>query len=118
MPQLATALEQPTTEPNSEVAALSDIVNWSESRYAWQRDALRRLCQSAELTQADIAELVEICKGVTDKARPISHDHIRDPEASTKKVELKSIYNVENVNALGSRPKASVFCKWHHRRLW
>jgi energy-coupling factor transporter ATP-binding protein EcfA2 len=102
MPQLATALEQPTTEPNSEVAALSDIVNWSESRYAWQRDALRRLCQSAELTQADIAELVEICKGVTDKARPISHDHIRDPEASTKKVELKSIYNVENVNALAA----------------
>lgn len=69
MPQAAAALAQqaqPKTEPDGEVAALSDIVTWSQSRCAWQRDALRRLCQSAELTPADIAELVEICKGATD----------------------------------------------------
>lgn len=108
MPQAAAAnaqQAQPITEPNSEVAALSDIVSWSESRCAWQRDALRRLCQSTELTPADIEELVEICKGATNKAQPISHDHVRDPEASTKKVELKSIYSVENVNALAADQK-------------
>lgn len=108
MPQAAAALAQqaqPTTEPDGEVAALSDIVTWSQSRCAWQRDALRRLCQSAELTPADIAELVEICKGATDKAQPIAPDHVRDPDASTKKVELKSIYSVENVNALAADQK-------------
>lgn len=108
MRQVATARPPQTqqiTEPNSEVAALGDIVSWSESRCVWQRDALRRLCQSAELTPADIVELVEICKGAADKAQPISHDHVRDPDASTKKVELKSIYSVENVNALAADQK-------------
>lgn len=108
MPQAAAAhaqQAQSTAEPNSEVTALSDIVSWSENRCAWQRDALRRLCQSAELTPADIAELIEICKGAANKAQPISHDHVRDPEASTKKVVLKSIYSVENVNALAADQK-------------
>ncbi len=102
MLQAAAANAQPTTGLDGEVAALSDIVTWSQSRCAWQRDALRRLCQSAELTPADIAELAEICKGATEKAQPISHDHVRDPDASTKKVELKSIDSVENVNALAA----------------
>lgn len=50
-------------------------------------------------------------KGAVDKARPISHDHVRDPEASTKKVELKSIYSVENVNALAADQKLQFSAK-------
>lgn len=47
---------------DSEAQALSDIIIWSESRCAWQRDALRRLCQSAELTPADIQQEIDVLK--------------------------------------------------------
>ena len=41
---------------------LGEILEWSKTRPDWQRDALRRLAASGELTETDIEELCEICK--------------------------------------------------------
>ncbi len=90
------------SQKTNEAKVLADIVEWSAGIPGipdWQRDALRRLCESAELTDDDISELFQICKEGTG-ARPITHKDISDPEASAKKVSLKAIHKVENVNAL------------------
>jgi hypothetical protein len=39
----------------TEADALRAILDWSKDRSAWQRDALRRLLQNGELSEADIA---------------------------------------------------------------
>lgn len=93
----------------NEGQALSDIVTWSEGLFAWQRDALRRLCQSSKLTKQDIEDLIKICKSATNKAQPISHLHVSNPVAHTKKVSIKSIDKVKNVNALATDQKLQ-FC--------
>jgi len=49
-------------ETSNEAKALADIVAWSESCCAWQRDALRRLC-AGEVTADDVAGLTRLCKG-------------------------------------------------------
>ena len=43
------------TETESKV--MQDILDWSKSRPAWQRDALRRIIINGELGETDFAEL-------------------------------------------------------------
>lgn len=97
--------EQKITKLNNEITVLSDIVIWSEKRCAWQRDALRRLNQSGKLTSNDLDALVEICKDISKQFTPLTHNHVRNPKASSTEVNLKSICSVENVNALASNQK-------------
>lgn len=47
----------------SDVDVLKEILDWSQTRPSWQRDALRRLVAQGELLEADISDLAEICKG-------------------------------------------------------
>jgi len=47
----------------SDVDVLKEILDWSQSRPSWQRDALRRLVAQGELLETDANELAEICKG-------------------------------------------------------
>lgn len=86
-------------EASSEAIALSEIVAWSVDAPDWQRDALRRLCQREKLEEADIADLLAICKG-TKAASALNSDHIRDPGAATAEVSLTKLHNLRNVNAL------------------
>lgn len=49
---------------------LKEILNWSQERPIWQRDALRRLVLAGDLLDNDISELTKICKsvhGLTDE---------------------------------------------------
>jgi len=41
---------------------LETILDWSTDRPLWQRDALRRIIANGRLTDADIGELVDLCK--------------------------------------------------------
>jgi hypothetical protein len=41
---------------------LEAILDWSNDRPAWQRDALRRIVFKGRLDSADITELVSLCK--------------------------------------------------------
>lgn len=84
---------------------LNEILKWSASRPNWQRDALRRIVQTSELTEEDIDELAELCKAEQGLAaplecRPLGKEHLRSPSAERKAVTLSSLTHVGGVNAL------------------
>lgn len=89
----------------SEVNILSEILKWSEDRPSWQRDALRRLLVNDELTELDIEELTELCKGEHglsdfDEFMPLAKHHIPEGSSSDNKITLESIFHHKGVNAL------------------
>ena len=84
---------------------LQEILEWSQDRPAWQRDALRRLVLNGELTDDDIRALTDICKGtqgLTDQQEviPLAKDHVPDRGATSAPVALDSIFHHHGVNAL------------------
>lgn len=87
------------------MTVLDEILVWSKDRSAWQRDALRRLVEKADLTEDDISELTEICKGQFGLAEPQAGDpldttHLPNKGAALGAVSLDSIFHHEGVNAL------------------
>jgi hypothetical protein len=69
-------------------ATLSEILEWSQDRPGWQRDALRRLFVAGALTPDDVADLVDICKaahGLSDPRTPnvLTSKHLAITEAGT-----------------------------------
>lgn len=84
---------------------LTEILKWSASRPGWQRDALRRIVQTSELTEKDIDDLAELCKagqGLSAplESVPLGKEHIRSPSEERKAVTLSSLTHVGGVNAL------------------
>ncbi len=97
----ATMLDDDVTlRLNTEAGALQHIVSWSEERPMWQRDALRRLCHKAILSENDYSELMAIAKEGDVIVQPLKHEHVPSLDAACATVNLKSICNSENVNAL------------------
>ena len=85
---------------NTESGALQHIVTWSESLPLWQRDALRRLCNKDHLDGNDFEELLAISKGNSSNAMPLKHEDLPSAESAYDTVNLLSISDSENVNAL------------------
>jgi energy-coupling factor transporter ATP-binding protein EcfA2 len=86
------------------VTVLQDILEWSQHRPAWQRDALRRLVLSGDLTDEDIRALAEICKsgyGLAEpqETAPLAQEHVPE-RAAGPPVSLVSIFHHRGVNAL------------------
>ena len=84
---------------------LKEILEWSQDRPDWQRDALRRLVLKDELSDDDYFELTKICKnnnGLADKQdfKPIATEHIPNIDPNIEKVTLLSILHRKGVNAL------------------
>ena len=84
---------------------LTEVLQWSAERPAWQRDALRRLVQAKELTEGDVAELVQLCKtpyGLAEggPAVLLAKDHLPAPGERSEAVKLTSIFHDRGVNAL------------------
>jgi hypothetical protein len=84
---------------------LHDILEWSQSRPMWQRDALRRLVLTGELSDEDISALTEICKSTYGLAEqqetdPLAKRHIPDKTEGPVPVSLVSIFHHRGVNAL------------------
>ena len=52
------------------LSIFADILKWSEQRPPWQRDALRHLFTSGDLTATDFDELTETCKARHGLASP------------------------------------------------
>ena len=82
-----------------------EILEWSQDRPDWQRDALRRLVLSGDLGDDDIQELCEICKsshGLAEQqdAVPLAMEHIPDKGSGSAQVKLVSIFHHRGVNAL------------------
>ena len=90
------------------MTVLHQIVEWSDSRPAWQRDALRRLVLHGELSKTDIDALVEICKathGLSDpqEITPLTQAHVPDRSDAGAPISLVSILHHKGVNALAER---------------
>ena len=83
---------------------LAGVLRWAASRPVWQQEAIRRLLHG-ELTQDDVVELADMC---VDEQREGSPERTPLPSPADVEaagdvdavVQLVSISNVENVNAL------------------
>ena len=87
------------------MTVLQEILEWSQDRPAWQRDALRRLVVNGELSEADVRELAEICKAAHGLAEernvaPLAGEHVPDTRGAAPPVSLLSIFHHRGVNAL------------------
>ncbi len=70
---------------DTKMNVLDEILKWSETLPAWQRDALRRLIVQGPLSEDDLAELIELCKaahGLAEKrpSDPLQKKHIPTPD--------------------------------------
>ncbi len=84
---------------------LKEILEWSQGRPMWQRDALRRLVLNGELSDEDIGPLTAICKSAHGLAEQqetnlLATEHIPDRAAGAVPVSLVSIFHHRGVNAL------------------
>lgn len=84
---------------------LQEILEWSQSRPMWQRDALRRLVLSGELSDEDIGSLTKICKSAHGLAEqqetdPLAKEYMPDRTAVAVPISLVSIFHHRGVNAL------------------
>jgi hypothetical protein len=84
---------------------LAEILEWSEGRPAWQRDALRRIFSAASLSPADFDELTDLCKGAhglspSRAARMLSEEHLAISGQALAPVRLVSVTHHRGVNAL------------------
>lgn len=84
---------------------LQEILEWSQGRPMWQRDALRRLVLNGELSNEDICSLTEICKSAHGLAEqqetvPLTKENMPDRTAGAVPVSLVSIFHHRGVNAL------------------
>jgi energy-coupling factor transporter ATP-binding protein EcfA2 len=83
---------------------LEELLEWSQDRPVWQRDALRRLVLNGELSDDDIRALTELCKSAHGLAEqqdvaPLAKEHV--PKVSgNAPVSLVSIFHHRGVNAL------------------
>ena len=101
----------------------ADILKWSEQRPAWQRDALRRLFTSGDLTAPDLDELMEICKAphglaAPQPSEPLAAQHlpISNPTISAA-VSVVSLTHHRGVNALAPDPgpRARMLLRESHK---
>jgi energy-coupling factor transporter ATP-binding protein EcfA2 len=87
------------------VFVLKEILEWSQDRPLWQRDALRRLILNNELSEDDLDELGKICKGFhgldeQQEILPLTKDHPSTAGTTSVRVTLDSIFHDRGVNAL------------------
>jgi hypothetical protein len=84
-----------------------DILEWSSSRPAWQRDALRRLVTFDSLNEYDLEDLTVLCKAVHGLAKtlelePLEERHIPRRGAGFNAVKLNALLHHGGVNALAT----------------
>ena len=91
------------------MSVTKEILIWSKSCPAWQRDALRRLVDHGSLSPRDLAELALICESThaaptegnkTPVVLPLTEEHLPLDVENDQSVTLTSIDDVQHVNAL------------------
>jgi energy-coupling factor transporter ATP-binding protein EcfA2 len=85
---------------------LETILDWSQERPVWQRDALRRIVSKGRADADDVKELIALCKQgrgekIADlKAEPLTKAHLPANPGQGAAVSLVSIAEAEGVNNL------------------
>src|SRR3546814_9971321 len=93
---------------------LETILDWSKDRPLWQRDALRRIIANGRLTDADIGELVDLCKQGKGppvgalKAVPLEKAHLPANPGQTAAVSRSAEHTSELQSLM--RISYAVFC--------
>jgi hypothetical protein len=100
--------------------AYEELIAWSnhKARFEWQKDALRRLATTGELTVDDLSEL----RRVVEKANllidddiaaviPLVAEHLSDPAADAPRTILGAIGPVRHVDRLASDQPPIRFAK-------
>ena len=87
------------------MTVLDELLDWSNRRPMWQRDALRRLVLAGELSEKDIGDLAGICKAAHGLAeqkhvQPLTKAHLPSQGSPNAPVSLVSIFHRRGVNAL------------------
>ena len=87
-----------------------EILSWSiEKLPSWRQDALRRLCESGELTAADLDEIYDLAKQhqglapATDPPiapKPFSANHFPAEPGAADRVSLTSLRDLKNVGRI------------------
>jgi hypothetical protein len=90
----------------------ADILEWSQDRPAWQRDALRRIFTHTQLSAEDFKQLAELCKsqhGLVEARpmEPLGASHISISGGLGSAVSLVSITHHHGVNALAAEQSVS-----------
>jgi len=86
-------------------SVLDEILEWSGERPGWQRDALRRIFATPEVTAKDVVDLLDLCKaarGLAEprKPQPLTSEHLAIKGEGTDPVSLASVTHHHGVNAL------------------
>lgn len=100
-----------TNAIQSEADALKEIFEWSQARPIWQRDALKRLTKKDVLSEQDIDELTALCLDDALQSAPLEEADLSSPASGLPPVQLKSVGNVQNVNALAEKQRLSFLDK-------
>lgn len=86
--------------PFTQNSAMQEIVQWSESRPNWQREALKRLTAGASQGEIDMERLEAICIGDVTDFDPLAPDDVAPQSSSSEAVAISSMSSVTGVNAL------------------
>ena len=93
------------THPNTpftQNSAMQEIVDWSESRPDWQREALKSLAAGTPTDEIDLERLEAICVGEITEFYPLSAYDVALQSSSSEVVAISSVNSVVGVNALAS----------------
>jgi hypothetical protein len=100
-------------QPVPPKSILETILDWSEHRPAWQRDALRRIVAAGKPDDAVIAELTELCKkgkgadGIGLDSVPLDTAHLPANPGGGEAVTLNAISGIVGVNQLAADQELS-----------
>lgn len=92
--------------PEGHDTVLQRILNWSQTRPKWQRDALRRIVADGYPDDLGIQAILAQCKkehgdqSVTDDAVPLAQEHLPVDPGSGESISLRAISDVIGVNQL------------------
>lgn len=97
----------PDNNAETPVDVLQEVLEWSEARPAWQRDALRRMLAQGNLRESDLGELTVQCKsahGLAERSEsvPLESKHIPSGGAGLDTTRLMDVIHHGGVNALAS----------------
>lgn len=97
---MSTGGEVTGTGRYTQATALKEIVVWSQTRPDWQRDALRQLISSGDVTTIDIDILEAICIGERSDASFLSDADVAPEAMPGEAVTISKLHSLEGVNAL------------------
>ncbi|TJV94231.1 MAG: DNA repair protein [Mesorhizobium sp.] len=89
-------------------SVLETILDWSADRSAWQRDALRRIVTAGTPNEADLGDVLTLCKkdhgaqGITQGAVVLEAAHLPANPPGGASIALAALADVLGVNQLAS----------------